>query len=626
MSTSSNRSHQTSEAQSRKVAEESRESTWEHPSFLREIFLGRLDLDLVHPFPDLEGTEEPEFKEFYDEMKSFLQYEVDSDKIDREYKVPDKYYDRLSEMGAFGMKVSEEYGGLGLSQAQYNEVMKLVTSADGSLTALLSAHQSIGVPQPLKLFGTEEQKKKYLPRVAKDEVSAFALTEPEVGSDPASLKTTVRETDGGDFIMNGEKLWTTNGTIAGVMVVMAAHEDDGKISAFIVESDWEGVTVEHRCHFMGLHGIENGVITFNDVRVPRQNLLWERGRGLKIALTTLNTGRLALPASAVGAAKTCLEIARRWSNERVQWGRPVGHHEAIAQKIADMAADLFAMESVIDLAAAMADQEVDIRLEAAVAKLYNTEAGWRIADDLMQIRGGRGYETADSLRERGEAPIPAERILRDSRINTIFEGSSEIMRLFIAREAVDKHLEVAGDIVDPDKSFGEKLAQLPKIGAFYAYWYPTRWLGWGHWPRYGQFGELARHMRFVNRATRKLSREMFHGMVRYGGKLEYKQAFLFRAVDIGAEIFAMTATISRATKMNKAGHKNVLDVADLFCRNARRRITSLFKALWSNDDVQKYAFARDVLDSKYDWLEEGSVGLNLKEGQSLAPESKTNLI
>ncbi len=606
--------HGASEEESMQAAEASRETRWEKPSFLRELFLGRLRLDLVHPFPRLKGLDDPEFIAYFEKMKKFLQEEVDSDAIDRDRKIPPENLKKLAEMGAFGFKIPKEYGGKGFTVSQYSQLMKLVTSKDGNLTALLSAHQSIGVPQPLMLFGSEEQKKKYLPRIAKGAVTAFALTEPDVGSDPARVSTSVEESeDGKAYIMNGEKLWTTNVTIADLVVVMARHKEDGKMSAFIVETAWEGVEVIYRCSFMGLKALENGMIRFKNVRIPKENLLWERGKGLKLALVTLNTGRLALPAATVGGAKTSLEVVRKWANQRVQWGQPIGKHEAIAHKIADMAAATFAMESVADLATSMAENDFDIRLEAAVAKMYNTEAGWNIVDDTIQIRGGRGYETAASLQARGEPPVDVERMMRDSRINLIFEGSSEIMRLFIAREAVDKHLEVAGIMLDPKKGMGAKIAALPKIIGFYAIWYPSLWLGWGRWPRYSEFGRLAGHMRYVNRATRKLARQVFHAMLIYQGKLQKKQAFLFRLVDIGAELFAMAATISRATKLAKEGNKNAVDLADAFCRLSRRQVKDYFKALWSNDDESKYRLSRKVLDNQFLWLEEGGVGIGVED-------------
>ncbi len=593
--------------EARAVAEAARESEWTAPSFLRELFAGRLPLALVYPFPAPTAEEVERAAPFLAELEAFLRDEVDSDAIDREGKLPEQVIRRLQEMGALGIKVDPEYGGLGLSQLMYTRAIGMVTSQDGSLTALLSASQSIGVAVPLKLFGTAEQKQRYLPRLAKGAISAFALTEVGVGSDPAGLTTTaVKSEDGSHWILNGEKLWCTNGTIAEVMVVMA--KTGKRITAFVVEANWPGVEVVHRLNFMGLNAIENGVLRFTNVKVPTENVIWGEGKGLKLALMTLNTGRLTLPASGTAGAKRALKISRTWAAERVQWGKPIGKHDAVAQMIGKMAADSFAMDAVSELASLLADRgDTDIRLEAAMAKLWNSEMSHRITDDCLQIKGGRGYETADSLRMRGERPDPVERMYRDSRINRIFEGSSEIMRLFIAREAVDTHLAVAGDLIDPKTSMGKKLKAFARSAVFYVGWYPRLWMA-TEWFRFGQFGPLATHLRFVGRRSRKLARTLFHAMVRFGPKLEQRQSVLFRLVDVGAELFAMTAAISRAKTMAVAGNADAMAVADVFCRHARTRVDNLFQEAFGPNDVATYQLAQRVVRGESTWLEAGIVG------------------
>ncbi|MCI0436530.1 MAG: acyl-CoA dehydrogenase family protein [Gemmatimonadetes bacterium] len=598
------------EQEARRVAEAARETEWTRPSFVRELFLGRLRLDLIDPLPPPDAEERARAAAFMQRLAGFCE-SIDAAEIERTGRVPGETVDALRRTGAFGIKIPQEYGGLGLSQVSYNRAIAAISTTCPALGVLLSAHQSIGVPQPLKMFGTPEQKKKYLPRLARGDISAFALTEPDVGSDPARMSATAElSEDGSAWILNGEKLWCTNGPISDVMVVMARTpaRDGGRrgITAFIVETGWAGVEMAHRLEFMGLRGIENGVIRFHDVRVPRDNVLWGEGRGLKLALITLNTGRLTIPATTAAAAKWCLKVCREWAAERVQWGAPVGRHDAIAQKIGEIAATTFAVEAVTELAASLADAGgSDIRLEAAIAKMYNSEAAWRIADETMQIRGGRGYETADSLERRGEKPIPVEQVMRDLRINLIFEGSSEIMRLFIAREAVDPHLQKAGALVDPDAAMGAKISSALGLGAHLAGWYPGLALGWGRWPRYGSFGPLAGHVRFIERATRRLGRMLFYAMARYGPKLEKRQSVLFRLVDVGAELFAMSATCVRAHTLIREtpSDRTPLELADLFCRHARRRVRNRFRDVFHNEDSRTYSTARRVLEGEYAWLE-----------------------
>lgn len=630
---------QVTEEQARAVAEESRESGWDKPSFAKELFLGRFPLELIHPFPRPDAEESARAEAFLAKLREFLDT-VEGSVIERDAQIPDEYVKGFAELGCFGMKIPAEYGGLGMSQVTYNRALMMVGTVHPSLGALLSAHQSIGVPEPLKLAGTEEQKRKFLPRCAAGAISAFLLTEPDVGSDPARMGSTATPVeDGAAYELEGVKLWTTNGIVADLLVVMArvpkSEGHRGGISAFVVEADSPGITVERRNKFMGLRGIENGVTRLHKVRVPRENLVGREGDGLKIALTTLNAGRLSLPALAAGAVKWSLKIAREWSCERVQWGKPVGEHAAVAGKISFIAATAYAMEAALELSGQMADEgRNDIRIEAALAKLWSSEMAWLAADELVQIRGGRGYETAESLAARGERAVPVEQALRDLRINRIFEGSSEIMRLLIAREAVDAHLTAAGDLANPKADVRQKAKAAASASGFYAKWLPQLVFGEGQLPTsYREFGPLATHLRFVERSARKLARNTFYGMARWQAALEQKQGFLGRIVDIGAELFAMAAACVRAEAQrvaDQAEGEQAYELANAFCQQATLRVEALFHALWANTDSTDVKLARDVLGGRYIWLEDGIVDQSEGTGPWIAhweagPSTEENL-
>jgi alkylation response protein AidB-like acyl-CoA dehydrogenase len=620
---------QVDEQQSRAVAEAAREQDWRKPSFAKGLYLGQFDLTLIHPHPRPAPDRRDRGEQFLRDLEAFLRT-VDGPQIERDARIPDEVYQGLAELGCFGMKIPVEYGGRGLGQYNYNHALTMIGTVNAAIVALLSAHQSVGLPEPLVLAGSEEQKRQYLPRCATGAVSAFLLTEPEVGSDPARLRATaVPSEDGSEYVLDGTKLWTTNGVVAELLVVMArvpkSDEHRGGISAFIVEADAPGITVHRRNAFMGLRGLENGLTSLRNVRVPKENLIGREGEGLKIALTTLNAGRLAIPAICAGAGKWSLKIAREWSNARVQWGKPIGEHAAVAHKIAFIAATTFALEAVVDLSGVLADEgRKDIRIEAALAKLWASEMGWRIADELVQIRGGRGFETAESLAARGERAVPAEQMLRDLRINRIFEGSSEIMRLLIAREAVDAHLKAAGDLIDPHQDLAGKLKAAVSASGFYARWLPQLVAGKGDIPTaFDEFGPLAPHLRYVERTSRKLARETFYGMARWQGGLERKQGYLARVVDIGAELFAVSASCVRAIMIaadSPDEGKAAYQLAATFAEQSRHRTERLLDDLWHNTDATDERLAERVLDGRYTWLEEGIIDASEGTGPWITEE------
>jgi len=579
------------------MTEAARDDRARNTGFAASLFNGSARFDALLPYPKQTVEDRDQGDAFLSRLDKFLHEHADPDAIDREGEIPDDVLDGLRKLGAFGIKIPVKYGGLGLSQTNYSRAAMLLGSYCGNLAALLSAHQSIGVPQPLLLFGTEEQKAKFLPRCAAGEISAFALTESDVGSDPARMKTSaVLDADGEHFIINGEKLWCTNVMKAGVIVVMARtpmQKNPHATTAFIVEMNMPGVEIVRRCHFMGLRALYNGVIRFKNVRVPRANIIGGEGRGLKVALTTLNTGRITLPAACAGLAKRCLQMSVDWARRREQWGQPIGKHAAIGDKLARMAAHTFTLEAMVRYVSSLVDRDknADVRLEAALAKLWGSERSYKIVDDTMQIRGGRGYETADSLRARSEKPEPVERFLRDARINTIFEGSSEIMRLFIAREMLDPHLKLGAAMFNSKLPLGSRVRSFFKAGLHYAGWYPTRWV-----PSFVRTNssdlhpKLARELRAVERLSRKLSRAIFYAMSLHGPKLERKQLLLGRLVDIGAELFAWSTAISRAQSCVEDGSRSqeeagrALELARLQGVLSREVIRQSFSGLFAHED------------------------------------------
>ena len=596
------------------VTEAARESH-DDLSFVAHLFMGRFRPGKLYPVTEIDAAEKARADQFFADLGAFLRDHVDPDLIDRTGEIPPEVMAGLARLGAYGIKVPREYGGLGFSQTTYCRACLLIASHCMNIFSHVSVHQSVGVSQPLMLFGTPEQKQKFLPRVAGGELSAFALTESGVGSDPARL-TTEAKPDGDDYLITGEKLWCSNGTRAGLFIVVARTPPkivDGKprtqLTDFVVEAKSPGIEVKHRCQFMGLHALYNGVIGFTAVRVPKANIVGGEGRGLKVALSTLNAGRLSIPASSIGVAKRSLAIAREWGAERVQWGVPVGQHAAIAEKIRRIAAHAFAMEAMLIVTSRIVDRDkkADIRLEASICKLWGTEKAWLCLDDVMQIRGGRGYEDVQSLKARGEKPHPVERLMRDNRVTTIFEGSSEIMRLFIMREALDPHLKIAGVALNSERPWGERLKSAWAAAKFYVLWYPAQWLPFNGSAPADMHPHLARHFNRVSALSRKLARTLFHQMVKFGVKLEKRQVLLARLADIGADLFAIAASCVFAQKLLRDGEPEakVFTLVDDFAAQAHVRIAQNFSGVGHNTDQHGYDLAQEILAGEHTWLERG---------------------
>lgn len=609
--------------QSMEVAEEARAFEYKKPSFGRQLFLGHFDFSMVHPFPVQDPVDFKVGEDYIKKLEHLLVEFLDPDEVDTTREIPKRVIEGLTSLGAFAMKVPQQYDGLGMSQMNYNRAIMKVASYCGSTAVLLSAHQSIGVPQPLKYYGTEAQKKKYFPRFRQGAISAFALTEPDVGSDPARMSTVAElSEDGTHYILNGEKLWCTNGTIADIIIVIARTaskvvkgKEKQQISAFILEMDRPGIEIVHRCEFMGLNGIYNGLLKFTNVKIPVEDRLGDEGRGLAMALDTINVGRLTLPAASAGVAKQCLLMARVWGEERVQWGKPIGLHEEGRKKLAEIASTTFAIEAVAWLTSMWADNETcDLRIEAAMAKLFTTEALWRIVDLTLQLRGGRGYEKAQSLKARGEPGFPVERAMRDCRINTILEGSTEIMRLFLAREAMDPHISKIMPLVKGKVKGFQLVKEIFKLAGHYGVWYPGQMLKGLTSRSYREMGSLAKHFKFIEKNAHKLARSIFWYMALYQEGLVNRQMILGRLVEIGTDLFVMAAVCSyaRSVSTDQGGDDSPIALADYFCTLAEERVRGNFAALKKNNDRQMSKLGKRIFEKEMKWLEKGIIPISDK--------------
>src|SRR5438132_5690093 len=567
------------------------------PSFMAGVYVGRPDFDLL--CPPVEPPEEVALGEAYCQtIEAFLKSQVDPDEIERSAKIPEHVLKGLFALGAFAMKIPKEYGGLGFSYKNYGRVLTLIASWSNILSLTVAVPQSIGIAMPFLLFGNEAQKRTYLPRVAREAISAFALTEPITGSDAANIQTeALLDRSGAHFLVNGEKLWCTNGPIARYITLIARvparkvlqdgkpawvptregeSSEDKVHTAFILPMETPGVTVLERCQFEGCRGIENAYMRLKDVRIPAENVIGEIGKGLKYALTILNVGRaISIPATCLGMAKQAWQPPLDRANSRITFGKPLGERQTQMMRIGRMATDLFAMEALASLVWRMADQKhYDIRIEAAIAKIFCSEKAIRFLKDAQIIFGGMGYETAESRQARGEPGFPMEQLVRDAEMYRIGEGATDILRPFVAREALSPHVERARTYLEGGLTGAAKLREWIKLLRGYVPWYLGLWKR-TPLPDREEFRrrEVSEKLLCAERVSRRLARTILYAMARYREALRDDQGRQNRIEEIGEDSLTIAATALHADALRRArGDGHVWDLADEFFREAVTRV------------------------------------------------------
>ncbi|HKT33430.1 MAG TPA: acyl-CoA dehydrogenase family protein [Nitrospira sp.] len=616
--------------------EEARERLAGH-SFMTGLYAGEPNFSLLLT-PDESSEQVAAWENFRPALERFLITHVDPEEIERTTKIPDSVINGLFSIGAFAMKIPKEYGGLGFSYQNYGRALVLIAGWSNILALTVAVPQSIGIAMPLLLFGNEEQKRRYLPIVAREAVSAFALTEPLTGSDAANVQTQAILAADGTYVVNGEKLWCTNGPIARYITLIARVParrleqgersgwipvEDGKAAqdsvhtAFVLDMKTPGVLIRQRCEFEGCRGIENAHITLSQVRIPAANVIGEVGRGLKYALTILNIGRaVSIPAICLGMAKQAWQPTLDRANGRVTFRRPLAQWQTQRMRVGRMAATLFAMEALASAVWRMADQHrYDVRIEAAIAKMFCSEQTIRFLKDAQTIFGGMGYETADSKRVRGEPAFGIEQLVRDAEMYRIGEGATDILRPFVAREALNTHLERVRAYFDQPMTAVSRLREIVRMIAFYVPWYVRQWI-----PQRLPSQTPFRHpsvrstVRFIERSSRRLSRAIFYAMLCQRQALKDDQGRQNRIESVGEDLMLLAVTSLHAEKQQRrAGQAEVWDLAQEVCTEAKARVSQQIRELITNHDTSVTTLGAKALSGMYPSLSSGIIERNLED-------------
>jgi alkylation response protein AidB-like acyl-CoA dehydrogenase len=607
-------------------------------SFMGGLYDGKPDFDLLLP-PDEPTDERAAGEDYCRTIQSYLTTQVDPAEIERTAKIPDYVLKGLFKLGAFGMKIPKEYGGLGFSYKNYGRVLTLMASWSNILALTVAVPQSIGIAMPILLFGNEQQKRTYLRRVAQEDISAFALTEPITGSDAANIATeAVLDAAGRTFVVNGEKLWCTNGPIARYVTLIARvparrSEQNGKKiwipvpngkgaedrvhTAFILDMTSPGVHIRQRCQFEGCRGIENAHMAFHNVPIPADNVIGEIGKGLNYALTILNVGRaISIPAICLGMAKQAWQPTLDRMNTRYTFQKPLAERQTQQMRVGRMAASLFAMESLAQLVWHLADQQrYDIRIEAAIAKMFCSEETIRFIKDAQIIFGGMGYETADSKRFRGEPAFGIEQLVRDAEMPRIGEGATDILRPFVAREGLNTHLERAKNYFDERVTGMGRLTELRRLVRFYIPWYGRQWIRRAV-PSRPEFQHPRVHPKlvFVERESRRLARAIFYAILFHRQALRDDQGRQNRIEMVGEDLLVIAAAALYARRQAETAEQpEVWDLAEEVYREATQRIDQNIRELIRNRDELVTIVGKRALSGTYSSLSDGIIRRDLQD-------------